>query len=250
MKIEELERTHEEIEIFMDYCRSLGFLNLQGKNGTGKTEVAKAIYQCFTPYQLPAYDHDKAIFITQAALNITFVEGFDKWGPMQTINYFKQPKMLVIDDLGSRTPSEAFRDFLLDIVDSRYNNRSFQATIITTNKTSQDLQNLFGSDIFSRITSGMNMLIEDDEDRRGEKWRLRNQATKIRPANDIRSRVMSMKSRYPSWSVLGDNIYISFEKNGYKYCSQPIKIGSDECLKLLEDAENITKRTLCQTSNS
>lgn len=242
MRIEELDRSEKEKEKFVEFCEYLGFLILQGKNGTGKTEVAKAIYQRFTPYILPAYDHDKAIFITQAALNNAFIEGFEKWGPVQTINYFKSPKMLVIDDLGSRTPTDAFRDFLLDIVDSRFNNRSFQGTVITTNKQPGEIQNLFGSDIFSRITSGTCLIIDGDDRRKTHR-------TLEQQPNDMRKRIKAMCALYPNWRLLGENVYIQFEKNGYKYSSPPIKVGSDECEKLLSDAENITRNTICQPSS-
>lgn len=60
---------------------------------------------------------------------------------------------LVIDDLGVRSPSEGFLDFLYAIINGRINNKS--PTIYTTNLNSKEINSLYGPRMVSRIYSGL-----------------------------------------------------------------------------------------------
>ena len=141
-----------------------GFLLLSGENGTGKSFAARSVYNCISPYKLPEYDHDKAIFISQADLNLIFNDLEGK-GVSLLAEKYSSTKLLVLDDLGTRKPSDAFMDFLYAIADKRYSERETRGTIITTNLTHKDLIHKFGSAFASRVATGKCFRFEG-EDRR------------------------------------------------------------------------------------
>lgn len=143
-----------------------GFVMLVGKNGRGKSYAAMQIYQQNTPYVLPAHDYDKAWFINQADLNLLFSEANEVYGhAVSLLRQAYSSRLLVLDDLGTRTPSPAFGDFLYALIDKRWNEREVKGTIITTNLDSTKLRKDFGDAIFSRIASGRNYVV-GGEDRR------------------------------------------------------------------------------------
>lgn len=143
-----------------------GFVILQGLNGRGKSYAALDIYQKNTPYKLPAHDRDLAWFVNQADLNMLFTEAYEVYGHAMTLlRQAYNTKLLVLDDLGTRTPSEAFKDFLYAVIDKRYTERDKCGTIITTNLDSTKIRKEFGDAIFSRIACGRNYVVIG-EDRR------------------------------------------------------------------------------------
>ncbi len=143
-----------------------GFVILQGLNGRGKSYAALKIYQQNTPYRLPERDLDMAWFINQADLNMIFTEAHEIYGhAMGLLRQACNSKLLVIDDLGTRVPSESFKDFLYAIIDRRYNERQTKGTIITTNLDSTLLRKHFSDAIFSRIASGKNYVVIGDDRR-------------------------------------------------------------------------------------
>lgn len=128
-----------------------GFLLLSGTNGTGKSFVAEVIYELHTPYKLPFYDKDLAYFVTQANLNALWLEAKQESSSLEMLNRLKATKLLVVDDLGTRTPTEAFLDFLYDLFDHRWRNRESLGTIITTNLNWEGMLAKFGDAICSRV---------------------------------------------------------------------------------------------------
>lgn len=147
----------EILEKLKEYakCRK-GFLLLSGTNGTGKTYAALAIYNISTPYKLPAKDDDLAIFITQGNLNIVY--GNEETNKMKLLEKLCKTKLLIIDDFGSRIPTEAFGEFMFTLIDNRWVERSEVGTIITTNLNSTEVEKNFGTRTLSRIGSGMNLI--------------------------------------------------------------------------------------------
>lgn len=146
-----------------------GFLLLSGKNGTGKSYAAMAAYNAVTPYRLPAYDRDIAIFTTQTDLNLRWSEENAKHGETMTLlKELARCKLLVLDDIGTRIPSEAFMDFLYAVADKRYSNRDIGGTIVTTNLNVTDMRERFGDAFVSRVASGKCFRFEG-EDRRFNK---------------------------------------------------------------------------------
>ncbi len=153
--------SHEVVEDLKDFILNpKGIILLVGENGRGKSYVAMKIYEQLTPFKLPHYDRDLAWFITQADLNMLFTEQNQEFGC--STNLLRQScstKLLVIDDLGTRSPSPAFLDFLYAIINKRWDNREFLGTIITSNLNSTRIKTDFGNAIFSRIASGRNYVV-------------------------------------------------------------------------------------------
>lgn len=140
-----------------------GFLLLSGKNGTGKSFAADRIYEKMGHCKRPYHNPDLALFYTQATLNIKWLDMFKHDGATYLYSTLIQTKLLVLDDIGTRTPTDAFMDFLYAVVDDRYNNR--KATIITTNLSSTDMREKFGDAFTSRVASGKCFRLEG-KDRR------------------------------------------------------------------------------------
>lgn len=142
-----------------------GFLLLAGANGTGKSFVAEAIYEIYATFKLPSYDMEEAFFISQSELNERWLHDKMESSSLELSARLKQTRLLVLDDLGTKTPSDAFGDFLYAIIDYRWNQRHRLGTIITTNMTGKITRERFGDAILSRIASGIQIRF-DGEDRR------------------------------------------------------------------------------------
>lgn len=142
-----------------------GFLLLAGSNGTGKSFVAQCIYEVNSTFKLPYYDMDESFFINQSDLNERWLAEKMDGNALELGRRLKQTRLLVIDDLGTKKPTDAFGDFLYSIIDYRWNHRDNLGTIITTNMNGQVTRERFGDAILSRIASGILMRFEG-KDRR------------------------------------------------------------------------------------
>jgi DNA replication protein DnaC len=160
------QKTPEQMEKIMRFANNpKGFLLLAGANGTGKSFVAMAIYEKHATFKLPSYDLDEAFFINQADLNERWLHAKNENSSLELSGRLKNTKLLVLDDLGTKTPSDTFADFLYGVIDYRWTNESTLGTIITTNMTGKITRERFGDAILSRIASGINIRF-DGEDRR------------------------------------------------------------------------------------
>lgn len=166
-KLKEIDKkTPEQMEKIMLFARNpTGFLLLAGANGCGKSFVAQAIYEAHAKFKLPYYDMDQAFFINQSDLNARWLKDKHENTSLELSSRLKETKLLVLDDLGTKTPTDAFADFLYGIIDYRWNHRSTLGTIITTNMTGKITRERFGDAILSRIASGVQIRF-DGEDRR------------------------------------------------------------------------------------
>lgn len=137
-----------------------GFFLIAGKNGNGKTFSARAIYEHFWH---PQGDNK---WWNQVDLNMKWQ---DVYAEYKTTNHFLKDlinaPLLVLDDIGTRKPSEAFMDFLYAIADKRYTSKDTCGTIITTNLNSISMREMFGDAFVSRVASGM-CIRHDGPDRR------------------------------------------------------------------------------------
>lgn len=141
-----------------------GFFLLSGHNGCGKSFIAEALYYTKTSFKLPAYNSDWAIFVNQSDLNQEWKEKDREW-PVYLLNKYKNTELLVLDDLGTRMPSDAFLDFLYSIIEYRWRNRDKLGTIITTNKNATQFRDIFGDAITSRVCSGFIYRLEGNDRR-------------------------------------------------------------------------------------
>ena len=151
MKISELDQLPEWKAKWSEFARtSLGFMLFAGKNGTGKTFASETVFN--SVYVPP---HLEKMFYTQVDLNMRWTKDMKQWGE---VTYFLErlctAKILVLDDFGTRCPSEAFKDFLYSIIEKRERHKDELGTIITTNLNSTQMREMFGDAIVSRVASG------------------------------------------------------------------------------------------------
>lgn len=141
-----------------------GYFLIAGRNGNGKSFTAKAIFDHFFS---PHLDNQ---FWNMAQLNMKWLNTYNQYGDTSYMlgEILKAP-LLVLDDVGTRKPSDSFMDFLYWIADQRYENRDKQATIITTNLNSQSMREVMGDAFTSRVASGI-CIRWDGPDRRGEEF--------------------------------------------------------------------------------
>ncbi len=139
-----------------------GYLLLAGKNGNGKSFSARAIFDHFR--------HLDNQFWNQAALNMKWQEYHIQYHDTSyLLNEILKAPLLVLDDIGTRKPSDAFMDFLYTIADQRYENRGNFGTIITTNLNTQTMREMMGDAFVSRVSSGI-CVRNDGPDRRSNKF--------------------------------------------------------------------------------
>ena len=151
---EEMDQSEKDKKDLLNFAKNpKGFVVLSGKNGSGKSYAAEAIYNMNTPFRLPQYDSDLAIFITQAEMNQEWIENVQE--QIVLSKKYKETKLLIIDDLGTRKPTEAFMDFIYTIIDFRWRNRNELGTVITTNLNTDSALPMFGDAFVSRIASGI-----------------------------------------------------------------------------------------------
>lgn len=162
MLIKDLDRTEEEKAYFEAFSqKKSGILILAGPNGTGKTFSAKAIAGNFKHGRYDSQEWDAVIFLKQPEIHIKWAESFNvPGGTLYLTKQFYNCKLLVIDDLGTRKPSDGLMDFLYTIIDYRHENRDSLATIITTNLTSKKIREDFGEAFSSRLLCGKSFKIE------------------------------------------------------------------------------------------
>jgi len=163
--LEEVKQSPEILKSLQKYLDNpRGVLLLAGHNGTGKTFAAGRIFDKINQDDLREYPFHDNYFLTQAELNIRWISQQNEYGDtLHLLNSLRSCKVFVIDDLGTRTPSDAFMDFLYAIIDSRYS-RSY-STIITTNLNSIMMRERFGDAFVSRVASG-EVIRFNGEDRR------------------------------------------------------------------------------------
>lgn len=138
-----------------------GFLLLAGRNGTGKTYLAECI---LCAYRCDDTDHRR--MITQTDLNLRWQRDLADWN--NTTHFLGQlldTRLLVIDDLGTRTPTPAFMDWLYALVEHRERRKASCGTVITTNLNAEQMRRDFGDAFVSRVASG-NVIRFDGADRR------------------------------------------------------------------------------------
>ena len=169
MKLKALDQPKEVIDALQEFVKNpKGFIVLSGRNGTGKTYAAMAVYECLSPFKLPAYDHDYSYFITQANLNMIWSKEIKSQGEATNLlDTMQKTKLLVLDDLGTREPTPPFMDFLYSIVYHRWDKG--MATILTTNLTYEDMRLICGDAFTSRATSGKIFRIDGQDRRRAYK---------------------------------------------------------------------------------
>ena len=160
-----LSEIDDKPEVYMKHVNEFvanpkGFFLISGKNGNGKTFTAEAI---FGKFYHPWNDN---MFWNQADLKLKQQAIFAKYGPTDyLLNELIKAPLLVLDDIGTTRPTEAFMEFLYIIADKRHKLKSTHGTIITTNLNSTSMREMFGDAFVSRVASGR-CVRHDGPDRR------------------------------------------------------------------------------------
>ncbi len=162
--IKNIKQKEDILKYIVNFARNpKGILTFSGNPGTGKTYASKAIYNANTTYRLPSYDHEEGIFITERDLADEWLSSFSN--QLVNMKKYRTTKLLVIDDFGSKNPTEPFRDFLFSLIDYRCANMDSLGTVLTTNLNSVQVENAFGLKVLSRLSSG-EFLSFEGKDRR------------------------------------------------------------------------------------
>jgi len=145
---------------FQDWVRNpKGFSLFSGGAGSGKTYFAYAILQAYLAagkknarfFNVPDFYHDYRNEVSE------------KGNAGNLIARFTEAELLLMDDLGQRTPTDAFLEFLYVIINKRFERN--RATLITTNLSAEAMEKRLGEAITSRLLSGQNHFF-DGKDRR------------------------------------------------------------------------------------
>lgn len=143
---------------------------LQGKQGTGKSHLAISMLKHINENSWP---YKKCLFIDFASV-ISQVRDFRNENNLsegQAINLMSGADYLVIDDIGAEamTIENGAKEFVYRILQSVMQARQGKVTILTTNLSSQDLTNLYGSKLTSRLLRGVKghaVIFKDTTDKR------------------------------------------------------------------------------------
>jgi len=143
-------------EIINFVRKSKETLVIIGKNGTGKSYASVAAMREFyeATGNIPRFYNISDLYQIWLDENPSPIELTDK---------LTRQSMLVLDDLGTRVPTEGFHDYLYMIINSRYS--SMNKTIVTTNLDNQQLVDKFGEAITSRLFSGVSLMMDGDDRR-------------------------------------------------------------------------------------
>lgn len=129
---------------------------LQGKQGTGKSHLAMSILKHINENSKP---YKKCLFIDFASV-VAQVRDFKDETTLsegQAIKLMSDADYLVIDDIGAEamTIGNGAKDFVYRILQAVMQARQGKSTILTTNLSSADLSNLYGSKLTSRLLRGV-----------------------------------------------------------------------------------------------
>jgi len=167
MKIELLKNLKQERnnakEILKFSFNPFGMFLICGSVGAGKTYAAKAIYEANTSYSLPYRDDDEAVFTSEYSFFCDWKESLSN--PMVNMERYKNTKILIIDDFGSKDPTQGYFEYLFSLMDYRWERGFSLGTVIVINRESKEMKEIFGERFFSRISSGK-MITLLNQDRR------------------------------------------------------------------------------------
>lgn len=129
-----------------------------GSNGSGKTYSAVMM-------QKYAWLKRKqgSRFFSIPRLGRLYLAEIKSTGPGGLDQQLLAPDLIVLDDIGQRSPPDGFHDLLLSVVDERQ--ASGKKTIITSNLKGEALMKSVGNALFSRISSKLVMSFTGDDKR-------------------------------------------------------------------------------------
>src|SRR6185312_2082031 len=142
-------------KILIDWAKNpQNFMLFAGLTGRGKTYASIALMYLFE--KVRGIEWDDQIFQEISLLNQIWLANFSRNESSENfalLQKMQKCKVLVLDDLGIKTPSDSFFDYIYCLLNHRSNDNSL-ITIINTNCNSEELNKSFGPRIVSRISQG------------------------------------------------------------------------------------------------
>lgn len=136
-----------------------GNVLLSGNSGSGKSYLCAC---CIDAYR--KIDRNYAYYWNISDLYIHWrLQDKQENKDIQLLKELAALQLLVLDDIGTRTPTDAFLEFLYMLINHRDHPR--KGTLITTNLTSQQMIDRLGNPLMSRFCSGKIFVIQG-KDRR------------------------------------------------------------------------------------
>lgn len=154
----------EELKSHLDFMAKhhQGFLRLVGPPGRGKTWAACACLNEFYKINKPP---KFARFFSLIDIYLRYSNVIANEGNIyRCIEPALDIELIVLDDLGTRRPPDAFKDVFQYLLDTRLAKKDY-GTIITSNLNASQAQDWFGDAIVSRLQSGP-QIVFDGNDRR------------------------------------------------------------------------------------
>lgn len=137
-------------------------LLMTGPSGNGKTSVAIAIYVWFAfPRMLRGLEcrYWNSEDFYQRWRAVSSENNLESW-----THDLRKAELLVLDDIGRGTISDAHNNFLYGVIDYRVNHG--KRTVLTTNLSGKQLEEAFGGHMISRMRSGHIWKFKDTRDHR------------------------------------------------------------------------------------
>lgn len=130
-----------------------GFCILAGAKGRGKTYIA-----CCVVGHQKRFKGVQACFMDVVETKYQWLEEMRSDGLKKLPSKMTQCDLLVIDDIDKVNPSDSFYEFMYLVINSRHSSQ--KPTVITTNKSFDELEHHLGDAIASRLFKKESLLIE------------------------------------------------------------------------------------------
>lgn len=165
--LESCDRREGGLNAFLETFSQLpvGFVVLAGENGTGKTYLARCVLEDYFNSRNRDVNF-QPIYVTQKKIMDKMAIHRQTYGHTLDLQYqLVETPLLLLDDIGTRKPTEALGDFLYAVVDERWRKRKKLGTIVTTNLNANQLRQQFGDAFVSRVASGQCFRLEGGDRR-------------------------------------------------------------------------------------
>ncbi len=146
----------EKLDEWMSKAK--GSLILHGEPGRGKTAAAITIMRFLAKFKgIPL--HEQKFLKTSELNQFWLTQGFGSHENYDNLQKLQECRVLCIDDVGVKKPSDGFLDYLYCIIDYR-SDRSNLITIYSTNLDAKETIELLGPRIVSRMSGAVSLKME------------------------------------------------------------------------------------------